>query len=215
MSDLETDETNGKRKFEQIAGSPFFTFSRPYLDFIGQGKIFNLVYLVMAGINIILPFVIIYKSIKSRIFNVGAKFVFAVILVWLVIIFACWIGLQLWLDRRKKVTDAASSDFAATSIFSDILQTFGEWLGTLLGIIGAGGGLIASIFLGEESFYLFSAIGMGFMPSGIMVILIGPITGFFIIILSRFLAEQLRLFASLVNNTKEIAANLKNNANGT
>jgi hypothetical protein len=209
MSDFETGETKGKRKFEQIAGNPFFTFSKPYLDFIGQGKIFNLVYLVMAGINIILPFTIIYQSIESGIFSGGAKYVFAIILVWLVIIFACWIGLQLWLDRRQKVINAAPSDFSATSIFSEIIQTFGEWLGTLLGIIGAGGGLIASIFLGEESFYLFSAIGMGFMPSGIIVILIGPVTGFFIIILSRFFAEQLRLFASLVNNTKEIAANVK------
>jgi predicted permease len=206
--------TGGKKKFEQMLESQFFTFSRPYLDFIGKGLFFSLVYFVMAGINIILPFVIFYTSIESGIFRAGAKFVFAIILVWLVIIFACWIGLQLWLDRRKKVTHAASSDFAATSIFSDLLQTFGEWLGTLMGIIGAGGGLIASIFLGEEASYLFRAMGMNFMPSGIMLIITGPVIGFFIIILFRFFAEQLRLFASLVNNTKEIATNLKNNANG-
>jgi hypothetical protein len=180
------------------------------LDVIAQGKIFNLVYFVMAGINLLLPFAIIFKTVDSGIFRYGgAKFIITFILAWLVIAFACWIGFQLWLDRRKKVTTIAFSEFIATPIFSEILQTFGEWLGTLIGIIGAGVGLIASIFLGDEANYLFNAIGMEFMQFGVMVIIIGPIIGFFIIIAFRFLAEQLRLLASLVNNSKEIATNLK------
>jgi hypothetical protein len=209
MSDSGTGGNNWKEKFAASTKNPFFVFSKPYLDFIGKEKIFGIVYFVMAAINLLLPFVIIFKAVDSGLFEYGGKFTAAFIFSWLVIAFACWIGFQLWWDRRIKVTNIAASEFIVTPIFSEILQTFGEWLGTMIGIIGAGVGLITSIFLGEDANYLFSMIGMRFMSFGVLAIIIGPIVGFFIIIISRFLAEQLRLFASLVNNTKEIATNVK------
>jgi len=209
MSDFENGNNKLDAKLEKLDKNPFFAFSRPYLDFIGKGKIFSFVYYVMAVINLIIPFAIIYVTIESGAFQFGAKYVFAIIFSWLVVFFASWIGFQLWWNRRAKIKDMASSDFIATVIFSQIFQTFGEWLGTFIGIIGAGIGLIALIFLGNEAGYLFNLIGMDFMSYGAMVIFAGPVVGFFIIILFRFLAEQLRLFASLVNNTKDIATNIK------
>jgi hypothetical protein len=209
MSGLETGENKWKGKLEKMNKNAFFSFARPYFDLIGKGKIFSLVYFVMAAVNLVFPFMVIYGTIESGIFNYGAKFVFAIILSWLVIFFAGWIGFQLWWNRRTKITDIAASEFIATPIFSEIIQTFGEWLGTMIGIIWAGVGLLASIFLGSDMSYLFSAIGLNFLSFGAAGIIIGPIIGFFIIIIFRFIAEQLRLFASLVNNTKEIAANLK------
>ncbi|MDR3356698.1 MAG: hypothetical protein LBO04_05855 [Spirochaetaceae bacterium] len=215
MNGLENGGNSWNEKLEKMNKNPFFGFSRPYLDLIGKVKIFSLVFFVMAAVNLFLPFTVIYTTIESGIFEYGgAKFIFASILSWLVIIFACWIGFQLWWNRREKVSNIATSEFIATPIFSEIIQTFGEWLGTLIGIIGAGVGLIASVFLGNYVNDFFRAIGMNFFRFGAMVIIIGPIIGFFIIISFRFIAEQLRLFASLVNNTKEIATNLKNNANG-
>jgi hypothetical protein len=216
MSDFENGENKLKGKLDKMDRNPFFVFSKPYTDFIGKGKIFSFVYFVMAAINLLIPFAVIYTTVDSGVFKyIGAKFIFAIILSWLVIAFAGWIGFQIWWIRRIKVIDTVSSEFIATTSFSEILQTSGEWLGTLIGIIGAGVGLIALIFLGDEANSLFQFIGLNFMNFGAMVIIIGPIIGFFIIILFRFFAEQLRLFASLVNNTKDIAANLKNNANGT
>jgi hypothetical protein len=210
MSDLETGGNKLEAKLEKMDKNPFFVFSRPYLNFIAKGKIFSFVYFVMAAVNLIIPFAVIYKTIDSGIFRyVEAKYVFAIILSWLVVAFACWIGFQIWWIRRIKVLDSASHEFIATTSFSEILQTFGEWIGTFIGITGVGVGIIALIFLGDEASYLFSLIGLDFMNFGAMVIFTGPIAGFFIIILFRFLAEQLRLFASLVNNTKDIANNLK------
>ena len=151
MSDVEAGGNEGKKKFEKMTGSPFFTLSKPYLEFIGKEKLFGLVYIILAVINLILPFVILYQVIDSGFFNyVSAKYIFAFIFTWLVIVFACWIGFQLWWDRRKKAKDSGSSEFIAILNFSDILQTFGEWLGSLIAIIGAGGGLIAFIFLGND-----------------------------------------------------------------
>jgi hypothetical protein len=210
MSGFSVGGSDVKKKFEQILTTPFFTFSKPYLEYIGKGKIFNLLYVVMAAISLLLPFVIIVMVAKSGIFQYGgAKYIGAFIFSWLFIAFACWIGFQLWWDRRSNVSTVADSEFVATPVFSGILQTAGEWLGTLIGIIGAGVGLVAAIFLGDESSYLFRSIGLGFLNFGAAVIIIGPVIGFFIIIITRFLAEQLRLFAALANNTKDIAANVK------
>jgi hypothetical protein len=201
-----------KKKFEKFTKGKFFTFSAPYLEFIGKGKLFSFIYIVMAVINPIIPFVILYQVIDSGFFSMGAKFVFAFILAWFVIVFACWIGFQIWWNRRKEVAKIATCEFIATMFFSEILQTFGEWLGTLIGIIGAGGGLLASIFLGRDVDYLFSMIGLEFMQFGVLVVVIGPVIGFFVIIISRFIAEQLRLWVTLTNNAKEIADNIKNGA---
>ena len=194
-------------------GNPFFTFAGPYLEFIDKGKLFSLVYIVMAVLSLLLPLAILYLVIDSGFLEFGTKFVLAFIFTWLVVAFAYWIGFQIWWDRRKKMT-AAASEFSATVVFSEILQTFGEWLGTTIGIIGAGGGLIATIFLGNSASRLFSALGLRFLNYGIMTVIVAPVIGFFIIVSFRFFAEQLRILAALANNTKEIAANIKNKAEG-
>jgi hypothetical protein len=198
-----------KKKFDQLGKGPFFNFARPYLDFISQGKVFFLIYIIMAAVNLLLPFAVLFKAVDVGLFQGPAKLVFAFLLSWIVIAFACWIGFQIWWHRRTIVSDVSTSEFVATPIFSEILQTLGEWLGTFIGIIGAGVGLIATIFLGAEARYLFMATGMEFLDMGAAVILVGPVIGFFIIITFRFLAEQVRILAALANNTKEIAANIK------
>jgi len=212
MSDAETQVGGGESGFNQMAKSPLFTFFKPYLDFIGKEKIFSIVYYVMAGLNLLIPIVIIISAVASGAFKyMGAKSVFAFIFSLGVVSFACLIGFQLWWDRRKKVENLAACEFVATHSFSEIFQTFGEWSGTFVGIVGAGVGLIAAVFLGDESRGLFRTLGIGFLNMGAAAIVLGPLTGFFIIVISRFLAEQLRIFAALANNTKEIAVNIKDN----
>ena len=207
MSDAKQKMT---KTVSNLEGSPFPNFAKPCLDFIGKGKLFYFVYVVMAVVNLLLPFVIIVMVARSGFFSMGgSNFVFAFILSWIVIAFACWIGFQLWWDRKAKVKLLENSEFVVTHIFSEILQTFGEWVGTLMGIIGAGVGLIATMFLGDYAYYLFQSIGIGFMPQGIIVVAAGPLLGFFIIIIFRFIAEQMRLLATLVNNTRYIAINIK------
>jgi hypothetical protein len=164
----------------------------------------------MAVANLLLPFVIMYLAISNRLFDLPGKYIAAFLFSFLLVAFACWIGFQLWWHRRKKVSEVAEAEFIATPIISEIVQTFGEWIGTLMGILGAGVGLIATIFLGSEAGYLFAMMGMDFLAMGPLVIIMGPVMGFFIIILFRFFAELLRIFAALANNTKEIARNIKN-----
>ena len=203
-----------KEQFERVVESPFFTFAKPYLEFIGKEKLFSLVYYIMAAISLIIPFVVLYMAIDKKLFEMlPAKYIFAFVLIWLVIGFACFIGFQLWWDRRKKVTNMGSSEFIAIPAFSEILQTFGEWLGTLFGIIGAVAALIALIFLGGDLNQFRGISGIGeIMKFGAAGIIICPLYGILIMIFFRILAEGLRIFAALANNTKEIAKNIKNDS---
>jgi len=213
MNDVGTGESKLKGVLDKLDGNPFFGFSRPYLNFIGKGTIFSLVYFIMAAISLILPFVVIFMVVNSGIFQAGGGgFVVAFIFSWFAIAFACWIGFQLWWNRRSQVSDVATSDFVAIPICAGIFRTFGEWLGTLIGIIGFVVGIIASIILsGDMAWWFFASMGLGFLGGlGPVVIIGGPVIGFFIIILFRLLAEGMMLLAALVNNTKTIAENIKN-----
>jgi hypothetical protein len=208
MDELNSDA--GKQaKVDKALDKPFFTFSMPYVNYVQRGAFFSLFYYIMAVINVIFPFYILGKAIDLGVFKGPARMVFAFIFSWLVIVFASWIGMQISLNGRKRTKVLESSEFVAIPMFADIFQTLGEWLGTFIGIIGAGVGIIATLFLGDESRYLFQAIGLNSFAIGGLIIIVGPVIGFFIIILFRVIAEQTKLFVAFVNNTKEIAKNIK------
>lgn len=187
----------------------FFTFIRPYLDFIDSGKLFRKpfgwLYGLLALINLIIPFIVLYQAIDNRIFKAQAKFVFVFIIVWLVLAFVCWLGFQLWWDRKDKVnlTSSENDDFIATPVFSHFIQTFGEWLGTIVGIVGFIFALLGTVFLGRDAYMLSRQLGFGRSGVGWLAIILLPIYGFLIIVVSRFLAEQFRALACIANNTKK------------
>ena len=187
----------------------FFTFIKPYLSFIDKGdffrKPFSWLYIAFAVLNLILPFYILYTAIDNNIFDTfytPAKFIIVFILVWIVIAFAGWVSFQLWWDRKNKVTETSveNSEFVATPVFAHFIQTFGEWIGTWIGIVGFFVALLATIILGSDAVY---SIGVPFIQSGIASIILIPIYGFLIVVGSRFLAEMCRALASIANNTKK------------
>lgn len=189
----------------------FFTFIKPYLSFIDKGdffrKPFSWLYIAFAVLNLILPFYILYTAIDNKIFDRPAKFIIVFILVWIVIAFASWVCFQLWWDRKNKVTETSveNSEFVVTPVFAHFIQTFGEWIGTWIGIVGFFVALLAT--LGSDAVYAVyltaAAIGVPFIQSGIASIILIPIYGFLIVVGSRFLAEMCRALASIANNTKK------------
>ena len=194
---------------EKMSKNRIFTFSNQYLKYLGKGKFFTLVYILLAVANLILPFVILFQVIDSGFFgNAESNRISAFILLWIVIVFACWVGFLLWWNRRKKVKSIGTPEFIAIPIFSHIIQTLGEWMGTLIGIIGAFGGLLTAIFLGNNA-SIFEGFGAEFMQLGVLTVIVAPIIGLIITILFRIVAELLYMFAAIANNTKEIATNIK------
>jgi len=188
--------------------NPFFGFAKPYFEFIGRGKIYSLVYVMMAVINLLIPLVIIFMAIESDYLrNIGTKTMIAFMLSWLVIAFACWIGFQLWWYRKSIIKRYVNQDLIAIPVISDLLQTIGEWMGTILCITGIGVGLILTTLLWDVSeiyidYYRSIKIGPLMMVSG-------PVSGFIILVIFRLFAELIRISASIANNVREIARKIK------
>lgn len=187
----------------------FFSFIKPYLSFIDNGhlyrKPFSWLYILIAVANLIWPIYIFYEAASNRIFNSPAKFIIVFIIVWLIIVFVSWVSFQLWWDRSSKVTSTSTEgdEFVATPVFSHLIQTFGEWLGTWIGIVGFSFALLATIILGNDANYLYYQMGVPFLESGFVYIFLMPIYGFLIIVIARFIAEQFRALSSIANNTKK------------
>ena len=192
----------------KLSENPFFSFAKPYFDFIGRGKVYTIVYLVMAALNLMLPLVVIFMVIDSGFLrNSGIRMMAAFMLSWLVIAFAGWIGFQLWWHRRINVKRMANQEFIAIPIASDLMQTFGEWAGTLLCITGAGIGIITSIFIWNDLWVRISFDTT--VNIGPIMIIGGPISGFIIMVLFRLFAEFMRIWTSIANNIRDIARKTK------
>jgi hypothetical protein len=187
----------------------FFTFIKPYLSFIDNGdlyrKPFSWLYALLAIINLIVPIYVFYQAVDNHIFDASAKFVIVFLLVWVIIAFAGWLSFQLWWDRKSKVisTSNVGDEFVATPVLSHLIQTIGEWLGTWIGIVGFSVALLTTLILGDEGYYLSRQLGLGFMKTGFLFIILMPVYGFLIIVATRFLAEQFRALSSIANNTRK------------
>ena len=187
----------------------FFTFINPYLSFIDNGhlyrKPFSWLYVLLAIINLLMPIYVFYQAVDNHIFDAPAKFVIVFLLVWIIIALAGWISFQLWWDRKSKVinTSSVGDEFVSTPVFSHLIQTTGEWLGTWVGIVGFSVALLTTLILGDEGYNLSRQLGLGFMKTGFLFIVLMPIYGFLIIVVTRFLAEQFRALSSIANNTRK------------
>lgn len=191
----------------------FLTFISPYISYIDKGhlfrKPFSWLYAIIAIINLLLPLFILYQLIDNRIFSAEFKITITALLAWAIIAFAGWVSFQLWWDRKKKITFSSddNAEFVATPAFSHLIQTLGEWIGTWVGLVGFGFAILTTIILGEEGRYLGYQLGIPivgkYLGSGWTYVFLMPIYGFLIIVLTRFLAEQIKALSAIANNTKQ------------
>ena len=187
----------------------FFTFIKPYLSYIDNGhffrKPFSWLYALLGIVNLLLPVYVFYQANENSIFDLPAKFVIVFLLLWVIIAFAGWVGFQLWWDRKTNILILSSTgdEFIATPVFSHFIQTFGEWIGTYIGLVGFGFALLTTIILGEEGSYLGRNLGIPYLETGLIAVITMPIIGFLIIVFSRFLSEQIRALSSIANNTRK------------
>ena len=187
----------------------FFDFIKPYLKLIDNGFLyrnpFSWLYAFLAIANLFVPFYVFYVAIDNHVFDGPAKLAMFFLLAWFIIAFASWVSFQLWWDRKNKVmkTSEIGDDFVATPVFAHLTQTLGEWFGTWVGLVGFLVGLLATIIVGDEGRGISRSIGIPFIKSGLLFTILMPVYGFFIIIITRFMAEQFRALSSIANNTKK------------
>lgn len=185
----------------------FFSFFDPVLKYIDTGKFFRepfrWLYAILAILNLLFPIVLLVRAIESDLFRLGGGGLITVfIFIWIVVVFISWIGFQIWWNRRKKIYSVVTAldDFVAIPVFSNFIQTFGEWLGMLIGIGNPMLILIVAVFLkGDTSMLRLPLIGSG----ALINIVLYPIYGFMIIVVARVMAETFRALAAIANNTKK------------
>jgi hypothetical protein len=194
-------------------GNIFFRFISPYLSYIDKGhlflKPFSWLYAILAIANLLFPlFYIIGQIIETDL-----KITIAVLLAWVIVAFAGWLSFQLWWDRKAKITLSSddNAEFVATPALSHLIQTFGEWIGTWIGLVGFGFALLTTDILGKQGQYLDYQYGIPivgqYLRSGWTFVFLMPICGFLIIVLTRFIAEQIKALSTIANNTKQSRTN--------
>lgn len=185
----------------------FISFIRPFLATIDSGaffrKVFSWIYVIIAILNILLPVYVLFKAIDEGIFSEEGKAVFTFLILWLAFALLCWFGFQLWWNRREKVIQSSYSgaEFAATPVLAHFIQTIGEWYGIIVGVLGFLSGLLSLLF-GYEDRYGRNDFPMLLGDLGWSLIFLGPVIGFFIVFLFRFLSEAIKVLAVIANNTK-------------
>jgi glycosyltransferase involved in cell wall biosynthesis len=183
-------------------------FIKSYLSFIDNGhffrKPFSWLYIFLAAGNLFIPIVIFFTAVKREIFEASVDFVIVFLLVWLIIAFVSWVSAQLWWDRKTKLTatSVVGDEFVATPVFSHFIQTLGEWVGTWIGIVGFFVALLSTIILGDKGNRFVYNMDLSFLATGFQFVILWPICGFLIIVITRFLAEQIRALSSIANNTR-------------
>lgn len=201
----------------------FFTIINPFLKVIDNGVFFRKpigwLYSIIAIFNILLPFYLIYKAIDNNVFyfygeeeyglsEFKYKIFFVFLIIWIVIAFASWISFQIWWNRKSKInfTSDESSEFIAIPAVAHLIQTLGEWIGTWVAIVGFLLSLIFTLVFSieiEGVSSLVYLIGLPFLETSIKSILLMPIYGYGIIVISRLISEQIQVLAKIANNTRK------------
>ena len=192
----------------------FFIFFKPFFDYIDSGELFRKpcgwLYVAIAVCNLLFPFFVLYNVISTEFLSfVPGKFIFVFILILIILPAAGWFSFQLRWNRKSKVENLTkeSDEFVGIPVFSHFIQTFGEWLGCYVAIVGCLFALFTSLILGSDTGAFSQIPGLDFLSVSAAGIILMPLYGYIIIVASRFIAESARALAAIANNTKKIIPN--------
>jgi len=171
---------------------------------------------LIAILNAVFPFYMIYTAIDNNLFNAPFKFVMVFLLIWFLIIIASFFSFNIWWNRKNKIENLIKDDdsFIATPVFAHFIQTFGEYAGTYIAIVGSLGALFASMFLsGRDGYQLSRQIGINLKDHTTALIYPGVssyvggdiIAG--VMGAGMYMAEELTLFIDIGTNAEIVIGN--------
>ncbi len=192
-----------------VSGLPsnLFLSVNGYLRSIDEGgffvKVFQWTYLVFAVLNIFFPLYLLYAIIDNNIMDAGGSTALLIVVVWITTAVAGWFSAQIWWDRRAQIgfDSTESKGFHVSNLFSNFIQTLGEWVGTFFTVIGFVVALLVNLFEDDMRILRYQ---FDFLPlqTGIFSLVIIPIYGFLMMVSCRFVAEQIRALFMIANNTR-------------
>ena len=191
------------------------SFLDPVWRYIDNGSFFRepfrWLYIAIAALNLLFPFVVIFLSVEGGIFKyMPGGTIFAFVLVFILLLALGAMSFLLWMNRQKKLKEMSheTNEFVAIPMVSHFIQTLGEWMGFYIGIFGCVASLLFMLFGGGDM--MGRVIGDSLLPlgTGIVMVIVYPIMGFLIVVSARLLAELYRALASIANNTKRISSHI-------
>jgi tetratricopeptide (TPR) repeat protein len=183
-----------------------------YLESIDNGSFFRIpvkwIFYGIGVLNLLFPLVLLYvlSELPMSILDAKGSIQFVVLMVWLIIALSSYVSFLLWRNRGRNISrfTLEGDAFIATPVFAYFIQTLGEWIGTYYGLAGLLISLLINIFIGDRGVMILDNIGVGFLMFGLGSMLLLPFIGFFIIIFSRFVSEQITTFSAIANNTSRL-----------
>lgn len=185
----------------------FVNFVSPFLISLDNGLILKrameIFYLINAFAFLLVPFYVIYKLIDSNFFKYSyGSVVFTAVVLLISLAIICWVCFQIWLNRKNKIYNSTTKDakFIAIPLIADFLEVLGETFGIFYSLVSFFIALFSLIYKdnGTDVLYpLFPAIANTLSSVGLIQ---GIFVGFLIILITRFTAEQIKVFAVIANN---------------
>lgn len=185
-----------------------FDFIKAGLNYVDNGNLFRQpfkwLYYILGAANVLIPVGIIINLVKYSEWLPGQVIACMVFLLLLSIPIA-FVGAMIWINRGNNLEKevAGGSRFVAIPIVANLIQTFGEWLGFMIGVGGFVGVLLILLFNSEELSYVLPVSGFAYM------LIVYPIAGFLTVVFGRFLAEACLVFASIANHSQSIDKEVK------
>ncbi len=166
---------------------------RYYLNFLDNGihKPFFWVYMLISILHLISPILVIITTYSDNSFGEVLPF-------YIIITYAMWLNFSLWSIRMLELEENNSNDFIATKIFSHFIKTLGESIGLWL-IMFSVVGLYLFISFAWSDGMIWHELSFLYQQGEFVLYFI---SSFFVIIFSRFIAEQINVFSDIANNTK-------------
>lgn len=197
-----------------------FIVVKSYFNSIDSGVFFSKpivwIYWLIALSNIAIPGYILYYAMDSF-YRWGIQWTLFVI-EFIVLLFVSIISFFIWTGRKSSLIEFINNNkkTPATFIVAHFIKTAGECLGVWIGIMGFfdtfldlifyGGGLSDSAFYGNGFRTILSEFNLVLfekeVTTSIVLILLFPIIGYFIVLITKFISERLTFLAIIANNTK-------------
>ena len=206
----------------------FFSFIKrsfyKLLSWIDNGKFFikptKWGYTILAWLSILLPIaacVFIYQAYDGQVFGYveGWEKFSLVLLSIFFFIFVCvaaYLNYLFWIHRRSAIdsTVKVGDQIVVIPVFAHFLQSWGESMGLLLGLIPAIGVVMVFIWQvlsGFHQFDLFDNYIKNFFGGLVVTILAVAaccLVGYSIVFLNRWMGELMRLRAQVANDVRDL-----------
>lgn len=182
---------------------------KPFLDYIDNGDFFRMpfriLYLIIAVFSALAPFFALYAIIDSGLFKyAGAAMTIGIVVALLVMLAGFLIVAIVWWTRsdQLKGIGTAGDEYPVTPVFAHFIRTAGETCGIIVGVVLFLVSLVMLIFSGSQGGAALSAVP-GLAGASWATVFFMPVLGFLIILVSRFLSEQIRALVNIAQNTKK------------